>query len=89
MIISPFEANQFFQSIGRSKVVALHLFTAHMNKGHPGLNELDLFTIPLRPNLVIYAPLIAELLNSQSSFTQQLLAILWSVFLLGPRVEAC
>lgn len=62
MIISPYEANQFFQSIASLKWVTLHMFTPHVNKGHPSLDALDLFTVPARKNLVTPESLITELL---------------------------
>lgn len=62
MIISPFEANHFFQSIAHSERVTLHMFTPHINKGHPSLDALGLFTVPARPDLAIPDRLVTELI---------------------------
>ncbi|PGH08675.1 hypothetical protein AJ79_05957 [Helicocarpus griseus UAMH5409] len=50
MIISPFEAEQLIPTVKESKYVTLHLYAPRHNLGYRSLDQLDLYTIPERPD---------------------------------------
>ena len=66
LIISPYEAEQLFQSIWRSRKVVLHSYQPRWNRAYHTLDKLDFFTIPalerqrdLAPSLVVQLNLFA------------------------------
>ena len=66
LVISPYEAQQLFQSICQSKKVVLHSYQPRWNRAYPTLDQLDFFTVPtlerpreLAPSLVVQLNLFA------------------------------
>lgn len=56
LVISPFEADSFIDTIKESDKVSLHIYAPRQNKMHAPIDDLDLYTIPATGRKTIIPP---------------------------------